>query len=394
MKKKLLYFLLIFCCCIPLNANAINTDTSVYDAWGFYDSLTMNESYGEFILDGGIGKVKHGTHGDEYAVAAVIATKIVDHGGYFCPYQFQCANKRKNMKSWSVYYFPTGYSSDKCFWLCEAGYSGENCEPSSGATVNFCKTDIMGPKGTGVFSDIRLKTSGGDTDGREGDITGFSSWQAGDNKGIRRNRDWREYDVLLGAIKFLEHGIIAQPIRLECRPDDWKEIVSWVESINAGGTKKLLCAEGYTANDSGTDCVAIDQEICDIQNVTLCANFPKDKFNSVAHDLKKIDGEACTKYFCVDGKGFQSAGDPTCVDCGAPAAKSGPNLTNGTCLVCDTGQYYDSADGTCKTANAFSKTELQYGPGQTRNTNFEVDNQCWYKTTPDDYKTCITGFMN
>ncbi len=104
-------------------------------------------------------------------------------------------------------------------------------------------------------------------------------------------------------------------------------------------------------------------------------NFPKDKFNSAAHDLKKIDGDACTKYFCTDGQGFQAVGDPTCVDCGSVAVKSGPNLTNGT----------------CKTAKAFTKTDLQYGPGETRNTNYEFDDQCWTKATPDEYKQCITG---
>lgn len=391
MKKKLLYFLLIFCCCIPPNANAINIDTSVWDAWGYNNNTQWSASAkGEFILDGDVGKNgTHGTFGDEWGVVAVIARKITQHGGYFCPTQIQCANKRKEKKGWSVYYNPTGFVNTKCFWLCEAGYSGENCEASSGETVDFCKTDILGPKGTGVFSDISLKTYGGDSESIESEITGFNTWY--DQVGSKP----LEVDTLVGVTQFLQHGVIASPIYLRCNRDNWKDNDSYIEFIYAGTeTSKLLCAEGYTANDSGTDCVAIDQEICDIQNVTLCANFPKDKFNSVAHDLKKIDGEACTKYFCVDGKGFQSAGDPTCVDCGAPAAKSGPNLTNGTCLVCDTGQYYDSADGTCKTANAFSKTELQYGPGQTRNTNFEVDNQCWYKTTPDDYKTCITGFMN
>lgn len=388
--KKLFASLLAVFMAIP-SAYAINTDNGVWTAWDYGDEVQWS-NYGEFVLAGGIGKGgTHGTHEDEWGLVGVIAQKIVEHGGYFCAYQFQCANQKKQMKSWSVYYYPNGWTSNKCMWLCESGYGGENCEKLADAT-DFCDPQILKPSTEGaLFNGLSMKTTGGDADGKEGEVTGFSTWQHGRDHGIRRRRDQRETDVLLGAVEFLDHGIIAKPVKLECRADDWKDINSWVESVYASTSDgKLLCMPGYQANEDGTDCVAIDQQICDIETMTLCANFPRDKFESSIHTLVAPENTGgCAKYFCTaEGTAFQALNDPTCVECGIPV-KDGANLSNGTCMLCDMGEYYDSETGTCKPANAYSKTDLQYGLNQTKNTQSDVDMQCWPAKVPEEYVECV-----
>lgn len=379
MKKFLIVFLL-FGFVLDMPAYAINVATGARAWWGYDGGTGTNGTAGDFIIAGTVGKSgTHGTHNDEWAVVGMVANQIVEHGGYFCPYQVQCANKRKKRRAWTQYYQPNGFSTSKCAWLCEPGYSGANCL-SQTSTPARCDMTPLNTGSGGKFSGISMKTWGGDENQREWEIVGFNQW--GDNP---------ETDVILGVVKFLEHGVIAGPVQIRCGRDNWKSIDSFVESVNAAtGTQKLLCATGYTANSAGSDCVPISADACATQDMTFCANFPRDGYNSTLHTIDDDTG-GCVKYFCSEsGKAFPSLGSTECVEC-STGIKGGPNPNNGVCVTCETGQAFDKKSGACVSAGAYTKTDLQYGKGKTKNSDEDVEKQCWTKTTPEEYSDCVKG---
>lgn len=385
MKKILLTFCCAFSGLVALQDNsfAINTNGNYWGAWGYDGGTGVSGSAGDFLIAGGVGKASsHGTFNDEWGGVAVIALKIVERGGYFCPYQIQCANKRKEKDTWTVYYLPNGYNENKCAWLCETGYSGENCVAET-TTPAYCDKTPYNTQSGGKFSGLSMKTSGGDSDSVEGRVTGFKTWYEDSHY---------ERDVVLGVIKFLEHGVIAAPVRVACGRDNWKDNDSYLEDVYlASGSinQKLLCATGYKPNDTNTDCVPINKDICEIQDIKMCDGFARDKYNSSIHTVKVVDG--CAKYFCSEtGKAFVSATDTTCSDC-ATGSKGGASGKDGTCVKCETGQYFNTDTSTCETATAFSKTDLQYGKGKTKNSDSDINNQCWTFVEPELYRDCVLG---
>lgn len=378
MNKILVAFILMgFAFTMP--ANAINVASGARGWWGYDGGTGTNGSAGDFIIAGAIGKTgSHGTHGDEWAVVGMVANTIVEHGGYFCPYQVQCANKYGKKKTWTMYYHPNGYSTNKCAWLCEPGYGGTNCL-SQTSTPARCDTTPQNTASGGKFSGISLKTSGGDANQKEWEVTGFNQWGSDP-----------ECDVILGVIKYLEHGVIAAPVQICCGRNNWKSIDSFVNTVAAAtGSQKLLCASGYTANAAGNDCEPISADLCATQDMTFCANFPRNGYNSARHTIETTS-TGCVKYFCAEtGKAFPSLGSTECEEC-STGVKGGSNPNNGVCVKCDTGQYFDKTSGSCMSADAYTKTDMQYGKGQTKNST-DVDNQCWTKTTPDEYRACVEG---
>ena len=74
-------------------AMAIRTTTGHHGVWGYVGRDNASGGYGDFILAGSLGKSgMHGTFIDEWAVVGMVAREIVEHGGYFCPYQLQIIN--------------------------------------------------------------------------------------------------------------------------------------------------------------------------------------------------------------------------------------------------------------------------------------------------------------
>lgn len=359
------------------NAFAINVTSGQEAAWwGWVAGTPASGTYGDFILAGGLGKSgPHGTFGDEWGLVGLVANKIVEHGGYFCPYQIQCANKYKKKRSWTEYYRPTGFSTDKCAWLCESGYSGTNCMPVDNVPSS-CEVKPQNKTSGGKYAGLSMKM-GGEREGMvEGEIIGFAQW--GNDP---------ECDVVLGITKYMEHGVFAAPIQVCCGRDNWKRNDSFVSSLGIAGTEKILCASGYKPNSAGSDCEPINADLCLTQNMTFCANFEKSKYTSASHTLE--ESSSCVKYFCSEpGKAFPSLGNAECVEC-ANGVKGGPNPNTGVCVSCNSGEYFNKTAGKCESAAAYTKMDLQYGKGKTRNTNTDVDNQCWTVTTPDEYKVCV-----
>lgn len=373
------------------SANAIHVAAeSVSRAWG-YDRNTNVETlgtYGDFIIDGSLTRQSVGTWSDEGAIVAVIATQVNEHGGYFCPYQIQCANKRKNTHSWTLYYQPNGFNASKCAWLCEAGYSGSGCQKAYHVDTSMETVDVI----KNLRNGITRKTSGKDQDNYEGNVTGFNTWY----KLVHTNaNDFGEQDVILGAVKFLDHGIIAAPVLVGCDWDNWKDVTSWVGKVGLmSNTQKLLCKQGYRPNKTNSDCELATQDVLEKDNPVFCGNFPESGYNANLHRLVKKTDDNCNIYVCKDpNKAFPEAGKTDeCVDC-ATSIRGGPSSHDGTCVVCSQlGEYFDVNSGDCKPAEAFTHLDLQFGRGMSKG-DYEnsVREQCWTMGSPDEYKKCVYG---
>ena len=66
--------------------------------------------------------------------------------------------------------------------------------------------------------------------------------------------------------------------------------------------------------------------------------------------------------------------------------------------MCDLGYIFDETaanSGYCAKAKEYTKTDLQYGDGRTKNTaNMSLADQCWTDPSPDRYRQCVfNGYM-
>lgn len=372
--------------CLCNNAVCNTLDSRIIAAWGYSDSVKGSSS--DFIISGGLGKGTHGTHADEWAVVGVIAEKVVANGGYFCPYQIQCANERKNKNPWTVYYRPTGFKNvtDNCLWLCADGYSGENCMTPPENLIN-CDSRYTNTTDGAVFGDVKIMTSGGDQPNFK---TGVDFFETGQKDTDAETGKW-EYNSLLGIVRFLDHGVVAAPVKVQCARDNWREIDSFVESIYVKGDEKLLCAEGFKPNANNTDCEAIDFNKCDPATLAYCQGFNFENYDAGQHSLINDTAGRCVKYFCRDDDmAFTGGDDKTCVEC-AVGLKGGAHSVTGTCVKCDTGEVFDKKSNSCVQAKAFSKVDMQYGIGKSRMDQSSLNDQCWTKVSPDDYVECMSS---
>ena len=387
------YLFCLFCMLVVNDARAIRTVSGLYSSWKDGSLFESGNQYntGNFVISGSVGdKGQHGTYGDEYGVVAVIARQIVEHGGYFCPQQIQCSNTNCRHQSNTVYYDPTGFDGSKCAWFCEKGYTGTNCTKVAIVTEGSSTPTNL----NGLFAGLSMKTSGGGNGGTEASNVAFRTWYE-DRDGPNDNDSDYEHDVLLGVIDFKEHGIVAGPIEVKCRTNracsNWS-YVDYIKSFSSG-KYKLLCAEGYVADQTGAECVKLTQNMLDLlayEDKPMCNGWPIDSYDP---DIHRLDGEgSCIRYFCKDAsKAFPASGNFDCEDC-ATSIRGGQDPKNGQCVVCDrVGQYFNTDTGACANADAYKKSDLQYGKGKTKDSDADVDNQCWTKVTIEEYAPCVKG---
>lgn len=376
-------------------SNTNTVQSSIRSKWGAPTSHTACTSnlIGDFIRGGGIGYSKEfmntNAWGDEGAIIGVIAEQIVEHGGYFCPYQIQCGNRGDHTYSWFEYYFPEGIDGSNCEWLCEAGYSGVGCAPQKAAYVEDYSVPL-----SGLFpAEMTLHTNDKGDDGDynsslAGNIQVFTKGHRLIDKPGTKSRDFGETQIVLGVVDVFENGVKVAPIYVGCNWKDWSAVNSSIKEVKrCGNSEKILCRPGYTPNATETDCVLATQDMITIRDLTFCEGFDPDKYNSKDHVLDQ-SGD-CVRYFCRDNNmTFAAVDDTTCVAC-AKGALGGPNKEDGTCVKCEMGQYFDQDTNSCKTAVAFSKIDMMYGRGMTKNDHRVLDTQCWTLTNPDDYRTCV-----
>lgn len=392
---RIITLLLLVCVCGPVFGGKPGTKelsaTIIASATGWTGATSerCSAGVGDFIRAGALGEnMSPGTVTDEGAIVAIIADKIVANGGYFCPWQIQCVNWRKDTSSETNYYVPSGTSPANCVWLCKDGYSGLNCGEQ---TVVL---DADGRTLDSIFGTPALQTG---LEPRVGDLSANvqvfkKDWRNG-FRGVHgrdgnNNNDWGEVDNLLGVVKVLSHGVMVAPVQVACEWQNWKDVTSFVGTVAACAGATLLCQEGYTPNADKTDCIVMTEDMLKTKGKTLCAGFDKEKFNSEEHVLDAASS-TCVKYFCKEtGMAFTSATDHTCAEC-STGIKGGSNPKDGTCVKCSTGQYFDKTTGECKLAYAYSSLDLVYGKGKDRNTQKNLDNQCWTIFSPGAFKQCV-----
>lgn len=359
---------------------------SMAPKWGYNGGTNLTGPEGNFVLGGltGFGALstQHGTWYDEWAVIAVIARKIVEHGGYFCPYQIQCINYDRP-RSFARFFRPTAGDIVGCAWLCEQGYAGENCQPNPEPIA--CDNDNYTKDKK--FAALAMKTSGYYSDSKDFEIEALAKY---DYSGMR---DFA--DIFVGVTSFMNHGVIAEPVRVDCwwtpggPHQNYDSYVRSVFTQQSGEGKKLLCAMGYKTNSTNTDCEPVRQDVCNAEGMAMCDGFSKDKFNKETHKYK-ISGN-CVKFICKDEtKSFVSSSDFSCVDCGV-TLKAGTDTNTGLCIDCSTGERFDKDQNKCISATAYTKTDMMYGKGKNKSSQSDVKKQCWTIQELDKYVECVKG---
>ena len=320
--------------------------------------------------------------GDDYGVLMLIAREVNENGAYFCPTTVY-GEKHGRGDSWTLY----GDSSQGqgCFWACKKGFSGEKCQST---TVLACDTEPVTRSTYDSYAMVREPEI-------EDYIPMFELNQY-ENCTYKRDIFGEEHDQFLAVVDWLPsgHGVVVQPMSV--RANMWKR-GNWEAAIIAyvAGTSQVLCKNGYTVNSVGTDCVPLDEEKCAANE--MCADWATvnfDEENMVKElSLTCVNTRGTTagvQYRCkAPGYAFASVIDHTCTPC-VESMRTGINPSNGTCVTCEIGEIFDAtAPGYCAEATGFSQEQMQYGTGQNKNVELEL--QCWTIVDPDGYSNCVRG---
>lgn len=311
--------------------------------------------------------------GSESSRLVFIAQNITKNGAEFCLNQVYmndagsktCDNDYEN---WVLYFLPRDNES-KCFWLCQPGYGGADCSES--ANGNFCYPEDIS---RAAFSNYDIDTS------QNTAYTENESWLFRRDTGARDSCS-DEREVFIAITNWLPsgHGAFVSPVIA------YGSTGSKI-TISKLGNNKVLCAPGYKPNASNTDCEPVNSTTCTLAGMTFCSGFEKDKYNESVHSLK-ADSSGCYRYFCKSSnQAFPSALDKSCKDCAKPG-RGGPSMTDGSCVVCPAGKYFDQNSNDCLDASAYSKSDMQFGKNSTKTK--PIVEQCWNITEPLAYKKCV-----
>lgn len=327
------------------------------------------------------------TYGDEYGKVMVVARDANAHGAYFCPTSVIARNKNKT-DAWTVY----APVSAQCFWLCKSGWTGDNCSKSVNDTVVRCDSWKIDQS---TYKDVVLADHF-----QKGNVEDYvAMWGA--NYYDKCSSKWlQEHDLIFAISRWTAsgHGAFARPYMIRARHNNQKDMYSWIEIYPAASTQfnyntktpsKLYCRIGYKPNSNGTDCVPINETIC---NTSWCESWDRNKFNSNNMTLTIPEvGTKCLQWRCAKPNyALAGVGSTSCSEC-VKSAKDGINPANGTCVHCGSGKFFDetaSAYSYCVDAVSKTKTQLKYGGGSSAS---PIGEQCWTKDTVDEYKACVLG---
>lgn len=343
-------------------------DKSIHSAWGVENSdwgyYPTGVNYAQFCVgdsQNGSGCQKRmGIHGDDEAMVGLVAWQVTANGGYFCVTQFQCEGKSKPY-TWNL--APNG--TQKCFWLCKNGYSGEGCMPIDESEYVLATGDAGCSAETISREDFKsntVKTTGNTGLNQENSIQLFYNGRSGK----------KEMDVMLGVSGWLSNkkGVIASPFLFWCS----NKANSNTFDINFFTQYKSekLCLPGYT----GANC-----ERCKV--ASMCNGYTFTDYDNSKHTLSMKGG--CTVFRCAEGMGFASATKRTeCVEC---KGQSGVN-EDGVCVKCPTGEIWDTKAKACRQALILSQPGMRYGAGKTTAPE-NISDACWVKEDPIQYECCV-----
>ncbi len=329
---------------------------------------------------------------DEYALQMMVAVNINEHGAYFCPIQVEAKNKDKG-KSWTEYAMIGATSG--CRWLCAEGYSGSECAVSLNASNSGTTCDTS-PFVRNNYDNLKRVTSGANI---EDEIVKKSSDKEVECEGQRTEQ---EHNVILAITRWAPggHGAWVRPLVVRAQREGWKKtektpdgMVSWpVLYYLTETTEILMCVDGYTPTD--TDCVPINSAICP-EVPSMCPGWTE--IDEGLHMVVQSAGKNCFEFRCKgENQAFASTTDRSCIEC-PTNSRGGMSSVDGTCVKCEAGKVFNNkATSTathCGEAIAYTKSDMQYGKGKTKNNNPDVANQCWTMTETDAYRECVTGIQ-
>lgn len=303
-------------------------------------------------------KKKSNNADDEAIVIVYMARKIVQRGGYFCATQLRSRNKGRSgcPTIWTQYQNPVGNIDNTCFWLCEPGYSGENCTAKDHPTTADCKYTQLSKQTIADIVDYQ-ETGGLDTASVEANLkincTGMLEYDYGTDSGD-------ESDLVLAAKSFLEngHGIIASPATVSAHGGWWMD-------------------ENY--NDEHTSCTG------GVSNITITANGTNYITKTLC--MPGFSGPGCTTTMCRECEDpLTKYNDSTgsCSDC----IENHVHDTNGNCVQCADGETADQTTNQCLKCAA---TEFVKNGKCTPGTPISKQRiySCWPNSDFSDFNACI-----
>ena len=387
-------------------------------AWGVGGALTCQGTTGL----GGRDDWEYGRR------PVMIAWKIVEHGGYFCETFIRSQRSGILSRPYTSYY---SMDNQKCLWLCEDGFYGENCASNKPTKCGEFIKDPKKDKGTlyrvnalgeteqGMGAACSGDTKqgyckynlGGDVNIEDyiqmlvNDVYSKCSWGVEHSADTAKCDESQEHDVVLAVEKIevknestneeydLNYTFYVRPlnVRAGCVTSyvDGMPVVQWV-----GSPAKILCADGWRLNSDKTACEIVPKEfdpICDLEK--LCATTPRESYkegmHSISRESEDVINSGCTGdatvFRCASSsQGFKAKNDFECIDCPNPRQGVGKN---GVCQTCETGEIYERDAKKCEPAKALSQTAMRVGPN-TEDSDKLAD-QCWIKDSPNEYKSCI-----
>lgn len=316
--------------------------------------------------------------GDDMGILVMVAREVNENGARFCPTTIY-AEKKKRGNAWTLYSEPA-QGVQPCYWLCKAGYGGEGCQ----------STDISGcdsvPLRRDDFNSLTMAR-----DPQFEDSIPMFHWNQYKGCGVNKGQ---EHDMILMISDWLPsgHGAYAAPFVIRARREGYKSKRGGIDAWPAGEST-LLCKNGYTVNAAGNDCEPVDANTCALTNI--CDGWSSSAFDETTMLMEYDDsvGRSCYTYRCREaGYAFPSIGDKTCQPC-TTSLRGGVSPADGTCVACELGQIFDetaSASGYCVPADAYTRTDMQYGVNQTKD-SAPLDDQCWMMFEPDEYSACVRG---
>lgn len=320
---------------------------------------------------------------DEYSVQMMVARVVNENGAKFCPTQVEGKNKNKGY-AWTEYGDLSGGNDSLCVWLCKKGHTGPECSESS-ASPSSC--DISTLERENYYSIPRLANGTNIEDSVA--MFAFNDYRScGVHKG-------QEHDMILAITRYLPsgHGAFVRQMVVRAERSGWKNMISTATIYPAQNSSEILvCKNGYGPNPANTECEELNATNCRLQS--MCTGWGTG-FDETIHAFIQPSGSTCFQYRCAEiGKAFASdTNRASCVDCNSNL-RDGVSPVDGTCIKCDIGKIFSetaTATGFCADAMGYTKTDLQYGKGKTKNSQPDVAKQCWPIATPDDYKMCVVN---
>lgn len=324
-----------------------------------------------------------------YGFLMMVARKVTQNGAYFCPTQVESDNRQEWRDAWTEYADATSGNEALCVWLCKSGYSGPTCNQSASSVTTCDSTTLFRDN----YSNLKILSSGNNIEDSVA-MFSFNNYVVCEKNKIRKE----EHDMILAIKRWTASGHGAFVRQVVVRADAEKPYTGRKSSAVVYDAQNssdiLVCKNGYKPNANGTDCESIKAGLCPESTADkiakLCPNWTD--MDTAVHDFKLVND--CYQYRCIQpGYAFTSSANRTCEECSSDA-KTGISPADGTCIRCEAGQIFneDSAtSGYCSEALAYSKTDLMYGKGKTKDSVKDIDEQCWTLLNPDEYKKCVTG---